>query len=306
MRKLMMTTMVLLLAITIVAGQPGQGKRGQQKQNLYSQLDLSAEQQEQIKAIKIKAWAKAKAAKEQVRETRPDRSEMQKIREESKKAIEAVLTPEQKEKLAKMAADRKAAMESVDKKALKAELKAHHEDEVAPVIKAARGQLDQFISAEDQLAINRLREVFKDKPGAKKRGPKAAGVQGQRPNQEQIEARKAEAKAWTEAHAEDIAELKTLTTKYQEDLKRIQTRLQPQMEAWKKEKREIVRSHLPEDAPQKANPGRDGKQKKERMRKRGARKPGKAEGERGQQKKAGRTGRKGGWPKAASFLLMEG
>lgn len=306
MRKLMMTTMVMLLAITIVAAQPGQGKRGQQKHNLYSQLDLTAEQKEQIKTIKIEARAKVKAAKEQIRETRPDRSEVQKIREESKKAFEAVLTSEQKEKLAKMVAERKAAMASVDKKALIAELKAHRESDVAPVIKAARGQLDQFISAEDQLAISRLREVFKNKPGAKKRDSKAAGTPGQHPTQEQIEERKAVAKAWSEAHAEDIAELKTLTTKYEADLKRIQTRLQPQMEAWKKEKREIVRSHLPEDAPQKANLDRAEMQKKEKMRKRGDHKPGKAEGERGQKKKAAWTSRKGEWPKAAFFLLMEG
>lgn len=306
MRKLMMTTMVLLLAITIVAAQPGQGKRGQHKQNLYSQLDLTAEQKEQIKTIKTEARAKAKAAREQIRESKPDRSAMKNFREENRQAIEAVLTPEQKEKLAKFVAERKAARESVDKEAIKQDLKAHRENKVAPVIKAARGQLNQFVSAEDQLALNRLREVFKNKPGAKQGGHKAAGTPGQRPTSAQLEERKAAGKAWREAHAEDIAELKVLTTKYQADLKRIQTRLQPQMEAWAKEKREIVRSHLPEDAHQKAGSDRAKRPRKDKAQRREGHKPDKMKGKDGAKKKAGKAGRKGGWPKAAAFLLMEG
>jgi Spy/CpxP family protein refolding chaperone len=306
MRKLMMTTMILLLAITIVAAQPGQGNRGTKKPDLFSQLDLTAEQKEQIKTIKMEARSKAKAAREQMRETKPDRSAMKKAREQNRQAIEAVLTPEQKEKLAKLTAERKAAWESVDKKALKQELQAHQEDKVAPVIKAARGQLNQFISAEDQLALDRLREVFKNKPGAKLRGNKAAGAKGQRPTPEQIETRKTEAKAWSEAHAEDLAELKVLTTKYQADLKRIQTRLQPQMEAWAKEKKEIVRTHLPEDAPQKAGHNRAEKRRKGKAQERDDQEPGKMKEKKGGKKKGEKGGRKGKWPKAAAFLLMEG
>jgi hypothetical protein len=182
-------------------------------------------------------------------------------------------------------------------------MKEHRENEVVPVVKAARGQLNQFISAEDQQAIVRLREVFKTKPQTKHRGQKKAGSPGQRPTPDQIESIKAEYKAWGEAHTADIAELKVLTTKYQADLKRIQTRLQPQMEAWEKEKKEIMRSHLPEDARQKAAPNRSRKARKGKAHKPQGHKPGKAQGEDGARK---RGGRKGGWPKAAAFLLMEG
>ncbi|MFK8164287.1 MAG: Spy/CpxP family protein refolding chaperone [Lewinella sp.] len=297
MRKLMMTTLVLLLAVTIVVAQPGKGKRGQKQPDLYSQLDLTAEQQEQIKTIKTEARAKAKASMQQEQEKRPDRSAMKQLREESRQAIEAVLTVEQKEKLAKLAAERKAAWESVDKKALKQEMKTHREEEVIPVIKAARGQLDQFISAEDQQAIVRLREVFKTQRLTNQRGQKKAKSKGQRPTSEQKESIKAERETWREAHSAEIAELKALTTKYQEDLKRIQTRLQPQMEAWNKEKKEIVRAHLPEDAPQKAAHDRTRGPKKGRAQQRH---------DEGADKKSVRGGERGGWPKAAAFLLMEG
>jgi Spy/CpxP family protein refolding chaperone len=305
MRKLMMTTLVLLLAITIVAAQPGHGKKGPQKPDLFSQLDLTAEQQEQIKTIKKEARAKTKASREQGREAKPDRTAMKQLREENKRAIEAILTPEQKEKLAKLTAERKAARESVDKEALKRDLKAHRETKIVPVIKAARGQLNQFVSADDQAAIDRLRKVFKEKPGSKMRGDKAAGTSGQRPTPEQIEARKAVAKAWREAHTEDIAELKALTTKYKADLERIQARLKPQTEAWAKEKREIIQSHLPEDAPQRDRLSQGRKHKKGKAQKHQDRKPGQVEGKNGAGNKAKKTGRKGEWPKAASFLLME-
>ncbi|MFT5997889.1 MAG: Spy/CpxP family protein refolding chaperone [Neolewinella sp.] len=300
MRKLMMTTLVLLLAMTIVAAQPGQGERGHKSPDLYSQLDLTAEQQEQIRTIKTEARAKAKASRELVRGTRPDRTAMTQLREENRQAIEAVLTPEQREKFAKLAAERKAARESVDKKALKQALQAHQEDKIAPVIKAARGQLNQFISAEDQLALDRLREVFKNKPGAKLRGKEGAGTPGQRPTPEQLEAHKALGEAWREAHTEDIAELKALTTKYQADLERIQTHLKPQMEAWAKEKKEIVRSHLPEGSPQKNELSRAGKRRNGEAQKHQGHKPGKIK-----RKNGAITGWKGGWPNVATFLLME-
>lgn len=304
MRKLLMTTIVLLLAITVVAAQPGQGKRGAAKADLYSELNLTAEQQEQIKTIKTEARAKAKATREQAADKKPDFTAMRKLREETNQAIEAVLTPEQKEQLAAIKAEKKAAWEAVDKKAIKQDLQDYQAKEVTPVIKAARGQLNQFISAEDQVAIDRLRTVFKNKPGAKPRGEQAADGPRQRPTPEQMEARKAEAKAWREAHADDIAELKALTTKYQADLERIQTRLQPQMETWEKEKKEIVRSHLPEGAPQMAGANRE-RRSKHKGQNRGSR-PDKVKGASGRKKGGATSGKKGGWPKAATFLLMEG
>ncbi|WP_020569483.1 Spy/CpxP family protein refolding chaperone [Neolewinella persica] len=305
MRKLMMTALFLLIAVSIVAAQPGQGKKGTKKPDLYSQLDLTAEQQEQIKTIKMEARTKAKASREQAQETKPDRTAMKQLREENRQAIEAVLTPVQKEKLAKVRAERKAAWESVDKAAMKQEMKAHQENEVIPVIKAARGQLNQFISAEDQEALVRLREVFKTQRQTNLRGQKEAGSRAQRPTPEQMENVKAERLAWREAHSTEITELKALTTKYEADLKRIQARLQPQMEAWQKEKKEIMRSYLPEDAPQKAESNRSGKPGQGTAQKHRGHKPGKADGK-DSAKRSGIAGGKGGWPKAAAFLLMEG
>lgn len=283
----MMTATLLLFAATFVLAQPGRGQRGQKQANLYSELNLTAEQQEQIKTIRMEAREKFKPA-DAAAGARPDREAMRKAKEETSKAIDAVLTPAQREQLTKLKAERKAAMESVDKKAIRSDLKAHHANEVQPVLKAARSKLDQFISAEDKIAIERLRGVFATKPGHKQMG--TTGQEGQprqRPTEEEMAARKTEGKAWHDAHAADIAELKSLSTKYQADLDRIQERLQPQMDEWAKEKREIVKSHLPEDAPQRAGKKPAGKGSPQEK--------GKKQGE---QRK--------GWPRSSAFLLMKG
>lgn len=279
----MMTATMLLFAASFVLAQPGRGQRGQDKPDLYSELNLTAEQQEQIKTIRMEAREKAKATAT-APGTRPDRESMRKMKEETGKAIEAVLTPAQREQLTKLKAERKAALQSVDKQAIQSELKQYHANEVAPVLKAARGQLNQFISAEDQASLERLRGVFATKPGADRMGK--AGQERSRPTEEEMAAKKAEHKAWREAHAADIAELKALTTKYQADLDRVQQRLQPEMDKWAKERQEIVKSHLPEDAPAHAG-------------KRGERKPQRGHG------KQGGEGHQG-WPKASAFLLMKG
>lgn len=283
----MMTATLLLFAATFVLAQPGRGQRGPKQADLYSELGLTAQQQEQIKTIRTEARAKFKPA-DAAAGARPDREAMHKAKQETAQAIDAVLTPAQREQLTKLKAERKAAMESVDQKAIRSDLKAHHANEVQPVLKAARGQLDQFISAEDKVAIERLRGVFTTKPGHQQM--KEAGREGQprqRPTEEEMAARKAEGKAWQDAHAADIAELKSLTTKYQADLDRIQQRLQPQMDEWAREKQEIVKSHLPEDASQRAGKKPAGKDAHQ----------GKGKKQREQRK---------GWPRSSAFLLMKG
>lgn len=275
MRKLMMTATLFLLAVTFVLAQPGKGQRGPKGAQMFSELELSPEQKEQMKTIRKEAKTKMQNLRGQ-----QDRTAMATIKEETKAAMEAVLTPEQREKLATIVAERKAAMAAIDKEAIKADLKAHREEEVIPVIKAARGQLNQFISAEDQQAIDRLRDIYAAKPGADRRSQKKAGQRGERPSPEQLEARKAEGKAWREAHTAELEEMKALVAKYKEDIKRIQDRMAPQMKAWQEEKREIIQSHLPEDAPKRA--GKKGRRSSDKK---------------GKEKE--------GWPKAAAFLLLK-
>ncbi|TXF85652.1 hypothetical protein FUA23_20360 [Neolewinella aurantiaca] len=295
MRKLMMTMMALLFAVTVATAQRGPAHRGN---DLLSELNLTAEQQEQIKAIKQEGAAQMKELREQNPDQRPDREAMKKMREASQAKVEAVLTTEQKQQLEALKAERKAARDSVDKEALKAELKAHNETKVKPVIAASRAQFDQFISAEDKAALDRLRPIFESKPEGKagKRGHRKA--KEEKPSEADREARKSAMETWKTEHADDIAELKALTEKYSDDIKRVQESMKPQREQWAKEKREIMEKYLPEGAAK-------AKGKKAGARKGKGKEGAKAEGK-GKGKRSGKQDARGDWPKGAAFLLMKG
>lgn len=287
----MMTMMVLLLAVTVATAQRGQR---QGSHGLPSELKLTTEQQEQIKAIKQEGRAQMQEIRKQNPDQRPDREAMKKMREASQEKLDAILTPEQRKQLAAIKTERKTAWKAVDKKAIKADLKQHTETKVKPVIAAARAQFNQFLSTEDQAALDRLRPIFSAKPKGKASHGKGK-AKGDKPSEADITAKKEAMKAWKADHASDIAELKALTKKYAVDLERIQERMKPQQEQWSKEKREIMSSHLPEGAKR-------GKGKSPRARK------GKAENgkRKGHRQGKGKKTEGGDWPRGAAFLLMKG
>lgn len=240
MRKSIITTLLLLLAVTCTFAQP---ERGQHKggQALLEELNLSPEQQEQIKAIK-------QDTRQQLRALRQDqpaagREQTKAIHEQSRKAVEAVFTPEQQAKLAELKATKKAAWDAVDKQALKAELQTYKETNIEPVLRASRSKLDAFISADDQAEIERLRAVFAERKGEQKRGARRVGQQDK--PAAMVERREA-GKAWRTEHSADLESLKLLADKYQAELKRVQDILAPSRETWGADMAEIKAKYLPE------------------------------------------------------------
>ncbi|MEO0732686.1 MAG: hypothetical protein AAFZ52_07620 [Bacteroidota bacterium] len=203
------------------------GPRAEQRLPL-EELDLSAEQKAELKTLRQDTRAKMQQLRTESAGQRPDRTSAQSILASSRQAMLDILTPEQRTQLESLIAERKAKLENVDKEALKADLKAHRA-EVKAVVRAARSQLDDFISTEDQAAIERLRGVMKTRP--KGRGQDRAAQQ-----------------EWRTTHEADLTELKTLTEEYANDIKRIREKLEPQVKEWKAEKREILESYFP-DAP---------------------------------------------------------
>jgi Spy/CpxP family protein refolding chaperone len=282
MRKLLMTATALLLTISVITAQRGQGQRG--GNDLLSEIQLTTEQREQIKAITAESRAQTKVLRETNDGERPDRATHLEARKAMATKIEAVLTAEQRNQIDALKAERKAAYKFVDQKALKAALKAHTENEVKPVISAARAQFDQFISAEDHTALDRLRSVFASQP-KRKAGTKT----DQKPTEAEMSAQKAAVQQWKTDHAAEITELKALTEKYDADLKRLQERMAPQRQQWVTEKREIMAKHLPEGVDE----GRKAKARSARD------DSGKAD------KKGDRKGEQGEWPRSRAFLLMK-
>lgn len=239
-----MTMMALLLLTTVAIAQPQRGSQGARggKGLPLTELDLSQEQKAQIKEIQKSTRAEMQALRSANSEQRLDRDAMKKIMEDAREKMEAVLTPEQKTKLTALKEERKAAWESVDKEALKSDLKAHHE-EVKAVVQAARAQLDPFISPEDQVSIERLRAVFDTQPKHSRKGRRGGAGQEAENKTNQREAMK----AWADDHAKEIEEAKALAEKYSEDIRRIHEKLKPQAKEWREEKREILNSYFPEE-----------------------------------------------------------
>lgn len=294
MRKLMMiTTMLLLLVTTALSAQQRQGHRGEAKAP-FAELELTAEQQQKLKALRQEGQQKMEALRKANPAQRPSREAMKKLREEARTEMESILTPEQRTKLTELQEARKEAMANVDKKALKADLKKVKE-EAKEVVSAARGQLNQFISDDDQVAIDRLRAVYATNPMAQKRGKGEKGQRPERGNQADRpdrDAQKAAVAEWKEAHKADIAEAQALAGKYAEDMTRIREKLAPQMEKWEQQKRDIVESYLPDGMAPKGK-GRAGKGNR---------------GKRGDSHRAGATDaskEKGQGRKAVAFLLMK-
>lgn len=95
----------LLMPIAASAGEDHNG-HGKKAHKLGKELNMSKDQVEQMKAINKDAQAKRKAIKDLPEEDR--KAAAQKLREERRAQTDALLTPEQRQKLAEMKAARKA------------------------------------------------------------------------------------------------------------------------------------------------------------------------------------------------------
>lgn len=288
MRKFQLTLLLVFLAATTIFAQRGHGQ-----QRMLADLDLSTEQQARIEAIHKDTRSQLEALKEGNTDKAATRESAKALREKSKAATMAVLTPAQRTELEAKVNARKEAMKKVDKKAMSAELKAYRTEKMDPVMQAARGQFDQYLAAEDRTEIERLRAVFAAKPGKKGRGGEGRAKKGAKQDGKADKGAHREAAAqWRTDHADDIASLDALTEKYKVELERVDKLLAPQQKTWSQDMSAIKAKYLPEGA------GRDEKGKA------GKDKAGKGKGK--QRADGGDRKGKGGNRKAAAFLLLKG
>jgi len=254
-----MTVLAFLLVATSVFAQ---GRRAGAGMEMLKELDLTTEQQDKIKTIRKDTRTKMEALRGEDGKRGENRDAFRSLREESKAAVLEVLTPAQRAQLEAQKEARKEARKNIDREGMRAELKAYREKEIEPVLRASRGQLDQYISAEDRQEIDRLRAVFETRP---KRKGKEAPRKGAS-KEDRAEAHKAgreAGKAWREEHATDVESLKTLTEKYSVELERVQSVLANRRTTWRQEMAEIKGKYLPEGTPDrrgdKARKGKKGK-----------------------------------------------
>jgi Spy/CpxP family protein refolding chaperone len=116
MKRIFSSALAILLITTAVqaqtdtAGVPRHERRHMQKEGPYAQLNLTAEQQAKLKALRDEYRQKGEALKNE-KLTKADRkSQLQALRQQQKAATDAILTPAQKEQLEKMKPEQKGKM----------------------------------------------------------------------------------------------------------------------------------------------------------------------------------------------------
>ncbi|MEN0005500.1 MAG: T9SS type A sorting domain-containing protein [Bacteroidota bacterium] len=251
-----------------------------------AELQLTSEQEQQLEELKAQFEADRKALKETDFEDRQAQMDARKaMMEEHREAIESLLTPEQqsilKAKAAARKQNRKEAWKEVDKKGLKADLKAYREKNIEPVIRAQRAKLEPAIAAEDKATINELRQAYKahhEEMKALKKEQKASQTRD-----------RAAFKALREEMKEEDQTMKALVDKYEEEIDGLMEEIAPQAEQWRADMQAIQEQYVPEDLRQaKGEKGRRGKGKKK----------ARGKGKKGAQKM-------GPLPKKGRFLLMD-
>lgn len=113
MKRIFTSALAILLATAAVQAQsdttkaPHREHHDMQREGGYKQLNLSADQQAKLKSLRDEFKQKHDALDAQKLSEAERRTQMQALREQHKAAMDAILTPAQKEQMTKMQAERK-------------------------------------------------------------------------------------------------------------------------------------------------------------------------------------------------------
>lgn len=148
------------------------GHRGEGMKHLIEDLNLTDTQKGQAKELRQTYRTKMEALRDQNGDRSEKREEIHQLREEQEAAFRKILTAEQiatfdakKAEKEKKKAAFKQKMKSVDKDAMREEMKAYKDKNIKPVLLEQRKKLEPSISAADRAEIKELRIAMK---GAKK------------------------------------------------------------------------------------------------------------------------------------------
>jgi hypothetical protein len=189
------------------------------------------------------------------------RAAMRTIHEATKDRIAEILTDEQltnlKELRAAEKAERRELMESVDRKALRAELREYKKTEIAPVMRAQRLKLEEELSQEDQASLAEIRATLKKAKAAAKaehrerkaqqseEGKERDGRHAKRGHDRPHHGKKQP--RLEEKHPAEYAALVAMVDKYDTDITRLLEEVKPKQEEWKAAQKAIMERYIPAD-----------------------------------------------------------
>ncbi len=274
--------LIAVCSMPLLSAQEGpRGPRGKDldTEKLKAELQLSEQQVEQIEALTSEQREQMQALREQEFENREDkRAAMKEIHTAYQNGLAEILNDEQEMKLKSIRQEarsrRKARAQEFgqQRKAARTEMGEYRMENIQPVILEQRAKLESKISAEDKALIAKLRA---QKPERPKRLDNPT-MEERNAAKKDYEARREEMKA----HREQV---KALIETYESDIDALFAEIQPQIEEWKQDMKEIAEEHRPERKEKRAEGESARKGKKGKAGKRGK---GKHKGERAMLSKA--------------------
>jgi len=198
------------------------------------------------------------------------RAAAREIHQATRDRVAEILTDEQLASLKEMHTaqreERREQMESVDRKAMRVELREYKKTEIAPVMRAQRLKLDESLSQEDQESLTTIRATLKAARAAAKaahRERKAEqGAQG-KAREGQHHAKGAhhgprhgqKLQRLEENHPAEFAALTAMAEKYDADITGLLEEVKPQQEEWKAAQKAIMERYIPAEL-QREHPSR--------------------------------------------------
>jgi Spy/CpxP family protein refolding chaperone len=242
--------LALFMAVPMLQAQHHQHHRGHQGKDrvemMKQHVDLTDQQIQEIEKIQEKAHTDLKVLHENEEMEREEkRTAARAIKEASKKAIDEVLTEEQRAELKKVHQQRrqqhKEMREKVDMKGFHQAMKDYRTQKMDPVLREQRAKLETKLASDEKATINKWRPVFKAKQqqglekmkGQKGKGPRAKG--GERGHGEPS----AEMKQAKE-------ELRPIAEKYKEDIEQLMDEIADERAQWKNDHKAIHDSYFKE------------------------------------------------------------
>jgi len=226
MKKIKITALLIVLGagLAFAQGPRGEHPRGDMMKNkiehLDSIVDLTEDKKTKNTALQTDLKVKMKEAR-----SNQDRDAMKALRDKHNSDIEAILTPEQNEKL-------KAAKEAkrADMKEMRSELKKYKDEQIKPTLKLKREEFDKSLTEDEKATISALRTEMKAMR-ANKKTESDGKPQHRDPEQRKLMKEKLD------------ASLAPIVEAHKAELEKVEADLQPLRDTWKADMEQIKEKH---------------------------------------------------------------
>ena len=265
--NLILLLIVSLLATTTVLAQrhrphPHHPQMMELTEELKAELALTPEQITAIENLQAETKAAADALRQQEGLERDARREaMREIHHNAKASLTEILSTEQMAQLRNKREEhrqqQRELMKSVDRKAMRAELKEYRELNVKPVMEAQRAKLEESLSEADKESLAEYRLVLaeakeearaeRQQAREQRKSERANQKEGQEHRPHRRHKRQHDRQGLHEKHPEVFSDLEAMVERYDTEITTLLEEIADKHEQWKADQRAITERYMPEE-----------------------------------------------------------